>query len=129
MKNNLLMLLRMGMLFSFWSCSYAGTNKKDTVSSIYNDSGTLVTKTPSDFDKKFGYELLVTKILGDSSKMIESKVFVSSQTWKKLPKPTDSIAIIIEYVRDIEYGENGGVTFWDQRFNLCVGYHIDTLIR
>ena len=84
-----------------------------------------------DFDDKFGFEALVYEIKGDSSKLIETnKVFISKNTWEKLPQPSDSISINIEYVEQIEFGRGdwwNHLSLWDHQLNICTGFTISTL--
>jgi len=112
-------------VFSLTACKYAGDNLKKDVSLKDNNEGHLITKVPSDFDNKFGYEVAVSIVSGDSVSETQ-KVFISQKTWQRLPEPNDTTTVIIEYVQNIEYG-NGNYaffSFWDFQFNVCTGYRI-----
>lgn len=133
MKNKLFFffcIFVIGISFSLTSCSWAGNGSKGNPSTIKNDSGFLLTKTPTDFDVKFGYEVLVYKTSDDSTKIIPIKVFIPKSIWDKLPEPDDYVDVKIQYIESIEYGEDthlSEISMWDKQFNLCIGYTIDTL--
>lgn len=130
MKNRLFFffcILVIGISFSLTSCHGAGNGSKGDASTIKNDSGFLLTKDPTDFDTKFGYEVLVYKTSGDSTKIIPIKVFIPKSTWDKLPEPNEYVDVKIQYIESIEYGGSDDPSLWDEQFNLCVGYTIDTL--
>jgi hypothetical protein len=121
----LLFLLAIVTLFT--ACSWAGGGGSNNVSTIYNESSYLLSKKVTDFDPKFGYEVTVyEKDTVDSLKIIENKVFVPKKIFEKIPEPNDSINVIINYIKDVEYGRtrNDHPAFWDFRFNLCIGYEI-----
>jgi hypothetical protein len=125
----LLFLCFIGMVFFLSSCcSWAGDDKKDNASTACNYTGRLVTKTPTDFDVKFGYEVLVYSYSNDSNTIIDKKVFISKNTWERLPVPNDTTIVNIEYVENIEYGENTHdipSVLWDFQFNMCTGYTVE----
>lgn len=131
MKNKLFFffcIFVIGISFSLTSCSWAGNDSKGDASTIKNDSGFLLTKTPTDFDVKFGYEVLVYKTSDDSTKIIPIKVFIPKSTWERLPEPDDYVDVNIQYIKSIEYGEgNNPSLIWDKQFNLCIGYIVDSL--
>ena len=131
MKINKILSLFFIIILFLSSCTFAGSGKEKTVSSIKNKCGLLLKKIPSDFDEKFGYKALVYEIKGDSSKLIETnKVFISKETWERLPEPNDSISINIEYIENIEYGKGvylGFLSLWDYQLNICTGFTIDKL--
>lgn len=107
-------------------CSWAGDDYKKDASILYNYSGLLTTKIPSDFDDKFGYEVLVYVYSNDSSTITGHEVYVSKNTWERLPEPNDTTIVKIEYVENIEYGKNWfSSVLWDSQFNLCVGFTVD----
>lgn len=132
MKNKLFFLFCIFIIsFTLTSCSWAGGSSKDNASTMKNGSGFLLTKTPTDFDSKFGYEVLVYQISADSTEMTPIKVFIPKNTWNKLPEPNDNIDVNIQYVENIEYGEKSEtpLTLWDKQFNLCVGYTVNALTK
>ena len=110
-------------MFSLTSCKWVGGNSKGKASSMDNYVGRLVTKVPLDFDDKFGYEVIVLELKEDST-FKTCKVLVPRKTWGKLPEPNDSTVVMIEYISDIEYGENGAVSLYDFQSNICTGYTI-----
>ncbi|MDQ1282179.1 MAG: hypothetical protein QG630_530 [Patescibacteria group bacterium] len=122
MKN--LIILLFTSLITLSSCNYQGGDSRDSVSSLVVDSGFLVSKAPTNFDCKFGYELMVKRQI-DSSKASYNKVYVSKQTYEVLPEPNDFTKVFIYYVKNIEIGENTGtLSLYDFQFNFCSGYRI-----
>jgi hypothetical protein len=96
-----------------------GGDARKEASSSFNVVGHLITKAPSDFDKRFGYEVSVIDILKQDSINNISKVFVPKIVWERLPEPNDTTIVNIEYIQNIEYGE-----IKRSQFNLCVGYNV-----
>jgi len=135
MKNKLFFLFCIFVIsisFTLTSChTWAGEGSKKNASTLKNGHGVLLTKTPTNFDDKFGYEVLIYQISPDSTEMTSIKVFVPKNTWDRLPEPDDDTDVNIEYIENIEYGDSESpsslLSFWDFQFNLCVGYTIDTL--
>ena len=125
----LVFLCIFGIVFLLSSCvSWSGSDSKKDASTVFNTRGRLVTKTPTDFDKKFGYEVLVYHSSpNDSTRIVDEKVFVSKNTWERLPVPNDTTIVYLEYVEKIEYGynTNGPSLLWDIRFNMCIGYTVE----
>ncbi len=127
MKTQISLLSLIFIVFtSLSSCTWAGqSGKKETTSTLNNKTGILISKNPSDFDKKFGYEIMVWKTAEDSLRQNIS-VFVPKKTWERLPVPNDSTEVTIEYIEDVEYGNNrDNPSFWDFQFNLCTGFTVN----
>lgn len=113
---------------TFSSCKNAGGDKLEKASIYYNTSGILVSKTPSDYDRKYGYEVLVYEEV-DSFLLEDSKVFIPLSTWEKIPVPNDSTRVIIEYISDIAYGAVGGpdLQIFETNLNLATGFTIENI--
>ena len=78
-------------------------------------------------DWKFGFEVMVWLYADDTAKIVYKKVYVSKNTWERLPSPSDTVIVNIEYVENIEYGKTdyGRSIIWDVRFNMCTGYTVE----
>lgn len=126
---NLIIFFFCIVTFTLSSCTWAGkvTSKNPNNASTYKTAtGILVSKKITNFDRKFGYEVMVYNTDKNNAQLREyTKVFIAKNTWERIPDPNDSTKITIEYVKDIEYGANDGLSLWDQQFNFCTGYTVE----
>jgi len=100
------------------SCNFDnGGNSSQDASTTNNYSGILLSKTPLDFDVALGCEVLVYKILRDSTPT-KTFVWVSKNTFEKIPRPNDSCIVWIEYIKDLQPSMR-------KRTNVCVGYYTE----
>lgn len=94
-----------------------GGTTMENASMTFNYSGTLLSKTPLDFDDRLGCEVLVYKVLKDSTPE-KTFVWISKNTFLKIPRPSDSCIVKIEYIKYLKSSNRKDA-------NVCVGYHTE----
>ncbi len=110
------------------ACKWSGSDHSVKVSTFNNENCYLMSKKTTDFDRKYGYEVLCyTNDTIDKLKIKDIKVFIPKQIFERIPDPNDTMNVVIYYIKNIEYGDNSGefsfFSIWDFQFNLCIGYH------
>lgn len=125
MKKILFVLLLLPFILN--SCTYVGYDPKEQTSTYLNDSGYILSKTPIEFDRKFGYAVMVIKPNDTLNTSISyTKIFIPEKIYQKIPEPKDGIKIKIYFLKEIEYGETKYTTFfWDFRFNLGYDFIVE----
>ena len=112
------------IMMLLFSCIKIGGHKNEEVSTQYNKTGELILKTPTDFEKKFGYQTQIILKKEKPQKFVE--VFISKDTWNELAIPNDTTVVYIFYIENITYGKknSSGAGVIYQQFNICTGYKV-----